>query len=488
MIKEKKGKGLKSWLKRPMNSLINMLGINKTSIINPIKPIKSTTSYVKTVIGGRDNYPPNARKVIAEFENKNIKSILVIRQPVQSFIPKAFNVITFGQFQKKLDELPYDKLYHLRMVATFDDNQKLQIEKNEVINISKNVTSHSKQEGEEITINKPLTLKELLQGGLNKLGQSKMFSYHPFTNNCQDFIIALLEGSNLLTPELSNFIKQDVNELAHINPFISKIASSLTSLGGKFNEIMHGTGIHSRYNDNYKVQSVLFDKKIWTTTKAKKWLKENNYIASKVDKTDNFLRFRQLDPNDYTKPQWRYTTHRLADGIDLIILYKNISSNNQYMPKKSSRSKIVLSDSDSDSDTSIKSIKKSKGRGLKPKNGDLIHIDIDSHNAKNKSKMEGKGDLIHIDLGSHNAKNKSKMKGEALVHEPHLPADYRLQDYNEPMRQYMPLNMTLKTNNALLNNLSKSDLLELKRLLASLDNKIDSKIKKKIKPIKKKVL
>jgi hypothetical protein len=322
-------------------------------------------------------------------------------------------------------------MYHLRMVITTENNKRIQIEKNEVINISTSISAHIKQEGQSVNLpNQHLTLNQLLEGAKRILG-SKMYSYHPFENNCQDFIIAILEGSNLLNETLKNFIKQDVSELATINPYLSKIASGITSLGGKFNEIIHGTGIHKHHNETYKIQSVIFDKELWSSARAKKWLKDNGYIAPNVDITNNFRRFRQLDPADFPKPQWRYTTHRIPDGIELIIVYKYNDSNRNIkgMSVKSKDKKIYISDSDSDSE--CHPIRSSK---------------------------------------------KSTMKGKALVHEPYLNPDYRLQDYSSPIRPYQPLDMKLQTNNTLLNNLSKQDLIELKHLLGIATDKVSKKL------------
>lgn len=49
------------------------------------------------------------------------------------------------------------------------------------------------------------------------------------------------------------------------------------------------------------VQSVIFNNKLWDVEKAKKWLTEHELIASKVDETENTLRFRQKDPDQFTK-------------------------------------------------------------------------------------------------------------------------------------------------------------------------------------------
>ena len=330
------------------------------------KPLQAVSSYANTVAYGRNDYQPSARALIKQYGDKVITHIDIIRQPIQSFINTAFNALTFGQFQKKLEEMPYDKLFHLRMVITFQDGQKLQVEKNEVINMQKKIDTVKGQEVMPVPINKSITLNQLLEGGKSVL-KDQYFSYRAFGNNCQDYQMALLKGSNLLTPQLANFIKQDVEELSTINPYLKKIANAFTDLGGKFNEIIHGTGIHKKYSKTHRVQSVIFNKKQWTIPRARKWLKENNYIYSDVDKKVNFIRFRQIDTDTIDKDIYSYTTHRLPDGIELIIAYKKKQIKGKGINNKNMRSckggKIIIDDSDSDSDIEGTSSKRTSVNG-----------------------------------------------------------------------------------------------------------------------------
>jgi len=46
-------------------------------------------------------------------------------------------------------------------------------------------------------------------------------------------------------------------------------------------------------------QSILFRKRGWSENKARKWLKKHGYKSGKVDKTKNYLRFRQESPSKF---------------------------------------------------------------------------------------------------------------------------------------------------------------------------------------------
>jgi hypothetical protein len=69
------------------------------------------------------------------------------------------------------------------------------------------------------------------------------------------------------------------------------------------------------------VQSILFDRKKWNLTNIKKWLKLNDFKYFKNDKTTNYIRIRQVDPNDLKGYQFRAKTTK--EGIIFIIAYKS---------------------------------------------------------------------------------------------------------------------------------------------------------------------
>ena len=53
------------------------------------------------------------------------------------------------------------------------------------------------------------------------------------------------------------------------------------------------------------VQTILFDKTMWTIDKAKAWLESHNMHSGKVDEGDTHLRFRQKNPDDFEKGSFR---------------------------------------------------------------------------------------------------------------------------------------------------------------------------------------
>ena len=65
------------------------------------------------------------------------------------------------------------------------------------------------------------------------------------------------------------------------------------------------------------IQSVIFDKKHWTVESSRRWLEHKHLKDYKVHITDNFIRWRQHEPDQYSK----YITKRLPNGIEYILNY-----------------------------------------------------------------------------------------------------------------------------------------------------------------------
>ena len=318
------------------------------------KTVEKVGDYASTVLHGRNDYPPKVRELIKIHGDKRITRITIDRTPVPSVLTSALNAVSMGAFKERFDKLPYDKLFHLRMDLTLADNTRLAVEKNEVINMYLKPKKLKGSEQIDVTFRESdITLNKLLSGG-QSIQKAKWFGYSASSNNCQDFILALLNGSQLGNEQDRQFVKQDTSTLFKGDSFLRKFSNTVTDLGAKVNEITTGTGIS---DDESCIQSIVFDKNSWTTKKAIKWLTKHNYTGLDVDEKPNTLRFRQIEPSD----SFTYITKSLPNEIELVIAYKHKKVSNNNMNNKFT------------------------GRGC----GDLVHIDIGSHNAKGNIKGEG---------------------------------------------------------------------------------------------------
>ena len=317
------------------------------------KTVEKVGDYASTVLHGRNDYPPKVRELIKIHGDKRITHITIDRTPVPSVLTSALNAVSMGAFKERFDKLPYDKLFHLRMDLTLADNTNLAVEKNEVINMYLKPKKLKGSEQIDVTFRESdITLNKLLSGG-QSIQKAKWFGYSASSNNCQDFILALLNGSQLGNEQDRQFVKQDTSTLFKGDSFLRKFSNTVTDLGAKVNEITTGTGIG---DDESCIQSIVFDKNSWTTKKAIKWLTKHNYTGLDVDEKPNTLRFRQIEPSD----SFTYITKSLPNEIELVIAYKHKKVSNNMNNKFT-------------------------GRGC----GDLVHIDIGSHNAKGNISGDG---------------------------------------------------------------------------------------------------
>lgn len=182
-------------------------------------------------------YPPAVRKILETNGSDLVKELKVVRIPVNSAITAALNVLSAGAYSKAVRKLNYDKMYHLQLQI----NGEYTLEKNEVVSLTRGV-----KEGESLQlpdVAKPVTLKQLIDNTKQKMGASKFSRYSAFTNNCQDFILAVLDANGLLTEEATTFIKQDVESLLKMLPSsMNKITDTITDAAAAVETTIHGEG------------------------------------------------------------------------------------------------------------------------------------------------------------------------------------------------------------------------------------------------------
>jgi len=316
--------------------------------------------YANVVLNGRNDYPPKVRNILSKKGNQTITSMIIGRTPVPSILTNALSIVSGGEFGKNLKNSPYDTLFHLFLRCELDDGTTVNIEKNEVINMDIDAPIPDKTQTKPIIqLPEGLSIITILDNA-HKIQGGKFFVYSARDNNCQDFILAILNGSNIGNEEDRAFVKQDTKELFGSNSGLRKISNTITDLGAKVNEITTGRGVNYKDSDSdsdseidgkgikdYMIQSVLFDKGKYNIKEAKKWLKENGYKSPKVDTTEDKHRFRQISPKTVEKKGYNiFRNKKLGkSGIELIIAYKgkkkNNISTNIIMPRKMKGGAII---------------------------------------------------------------------------------------------------------------------------------------------------
>jgi hypothetical protein len=189
----------------------------------------------------RQNYPPKVRDLLLKFARFNVTQCEVQRAPIQQAVASVLDIITLGKLTRNKKKLHYDDIFHLFMVVTLDDPEKtrLLIEKNQVISI---VVYKPRADAAvmKVTMPKPILLLEMLENTRQMMGK-KYFMYDPIQNNCQDYIMAILDSNKLDTPELRTFVKQDAPKLLE-SRLLQDSARTLTDLAAVWDRIYHGSG------------------------------------------------------------------------------------------------------------------------------------------------------------------------------------------------------------------------------------------------------
>ena len=151
-------------------------------------------------------------------------------------------MISLGSFKNKLDRSEYDKLFHLQLVVKTNNGLNISIEKNEVINMTVNPSISSTAESSIVhNLFQGLTLQNLMENTKNYMKNS-MFSYSAKDNNCQDFVIGILNGNNIGDDENRSFTKQDTESLFGDSNFLRKFSNTVSDLGATVDVIKNGAG------------------------------------------------------------------------------------------------------------------------------------------------------------------------------------------------------------------------------------------------------
>jgi hypothetical protein len=212
----------------------------------------SIGSYVKTVIYGRDDYPPKVRNILEKYGNQPFNKICIYRTPLSKLLMGALALASGNTIQQKINEQPYEKLYHLFM-SFQTPKGKVYFEKNEVINAFTSIKIPKDTEIREINSipSNNLTINEALDKTKTRMGD-KFFKYQSANNNCQVFILNILQANNIGSKKDYDFIKQDTESLFKGNSLFRKIANTVTDIGAKVNEITQGSGFDNKQSPNYE--------------------------------------------------------------------------------------------------------------------------------------------------------------------------------------------------------------------------------------------
>jgi len=195
---------------------------------------------VGSLVPTRQDFPPAVRDVIEKQGGKNIKTITVGRNPVQSYVQKALNLLSGGKFKDQVKNMNYDDVFHLFEIVVLEDNTKMIVEKNAVVNMKVISKIPSMKDSMFVPMNKSIKFGDYVKNAVDKVGTS-IYLYDKATNNCQKFISDLQKSNGLMNAELDKFINQDVVGVLSTSPsYVGRIADIATEAAAKFDRVIHG--------------------------------------------------------------------------------------------------------------------------------------------------------------------------------------------------------------------------------------------------------
>jgi hypothetical protein len=239
-LKKQQGKGLIKSISKVANKVVNKIS----------KIGKQSGKFAEAVINPDAFLPPSLKEVMSNKGEQIITSIMLRRNPVSSLITGAMNAVSLGSFKKQMDKQPYDKLFHLAILIQ-TANTKFLLEKIERVNISQSISSPEGLETLNVPLNgKEITVFDLINNTILQMGKNKFLDYDAVTNNCQVFVMNVLDANGLLNSGNQDWVKQNTEVLFKGNKTLAKISKKLTDIGASANVLIHGGNLNNYENNN----------------------------------------------------------------------------------------------------------------------------------------------------------------------------------------------------------------------------------------------
>ena len=178
-------------------------------------------------------YLRNVQRILDSVGDSEVLGLSVARAPLSKITTFLLNIASLGEFNKRLEETPHDRLFHLSLVVTTKAG-KFVLEKNDVINMKRFSGLKAGAETMEVSVRPGLTVQAMLDKTQSRMGD-KFFSYKALDNNCQFFVNSLLKANHMGSAAIDAFVVQDTRHLFQNNERFRKIVNSITDAGAVSN-------------------------------------------------------------------------------------------------------------------------------------------------------------------------------------------------------------------------------------------------------------
>ena len=125
------------------------------------------------------------------------------------------------------------------LIVILENNKLFLIEKNEEVDITDKFASNKNVEYRDVNLKGlSLTMNEMMDKTIKKMGKKNFFDYTPLQYNCQNFTMNVLNANGLWNDEYKNFVFQPMDKLVkHIPNFIQSLSKGLINTKAYINKI-----------------------------------------------------------------------------------------------------------------------------------------------------------------------------------------------------------------------------------------------------------
>lgn len=179
-------------------------------------PIGTLREAFRTVPSKLNN---GTTKVLNDVGNVPITAIEILKSRVNPKLEATINILSMGKFNQLKQQNNIETFFHLALAVTLQNGQQYIMEKNEVIEVQPYTNKYPDAQRMSIMQIPPdLTMNQLLDGALKLMGPTRFYDYQAFggqggSNNCQDFVLAMIDSANMQNKFIYRFAKQDLSGL-----------------------------------------------------------------------------------------------------------------------------------------------------------------------------------------------------------------------------------------------------------------------------------
>lgn len=235
----------------------------------------SLSDRINDVLNPNENY--HVKNTLSSYANYEITKVNICRTPVQSILLDALTFLN-KDFKNFTKSYTYDMIFHLYAIFECKNPENnnivyIRTEKNPRVvfqtsdDLNLKTDDHYEIDLWKLSKNNPVTVGDLILETKRLMG-SKFDQYNPVDNNCQSYILSLIEAFfrciniSYVPDAIKKYIYLDVSKALKKNSFAGILATKITDLGRFFNKWI-GKGKESSVNyslSNYDIKKFFKNK------------------------------------------------------------------------------------------------------------------------------------------------------------------------------------------------------------------------------------